>query len=136
MLGERGEEAVIFCTEKLCDFFCSELVKIAREKAVTTPIELSAIAPPQRRVAAINDTVASARLDCVVGALCSLSREKARVAVVSGLVELEFECEERPDRAVSAPCMLSVRGYGRFRVLSLSDKTKKGRYRLSAEKFL
>lgn len=136
VLGDNGEEAVVFCADRLCDFFCSELSLVAREKAVTKPIALSAVVPPQRRFAAINDTVASPRLDCVVGAICSLSREKARDAVVSGLVELDFENEERPDRAVSAPCIISVRGYGRFRVLSLCDKTRKGRYRLSAEKFL
>jgi RNA-binding protein YlmH len=84
----------------------------------------------------ISDTVASPRLDCIVGALCSLSREKARATVESGLVELDFEREERPDRTVSAPCIISVRGYGRFRINSVSDMTKKGRYRLNAEKFV
>ena len=56
--------------------------------------------------------------------------------MVSGFVEVDFETEERPDRTVSAPCTVSVRGYGRFRLLSVEDKTKKGRYRLVAEKYL
>ena len=52
------------------------------------------------------------------------------------LAELDYETEERPDRTVNAPCTVSVRGQGKFRVLSVNDKTRKGRYRLVAEKFL
>jgi RNA-binding protein YlmH len=80
--------------------------------------------------------VASSRLDCVVAAVCSLSRERARAVVESGLVELDFECEERADRAINPPCVISVRGFGRFKINSVSDKTKKGRYRLLAQKYL
>ena len=87
------------------------------------------------RTTELSDTVASARLDCVVASLCRLSREKARECVLSELVELNFEVEDRPDHAVEAPAILSVRGVGRFRVLSLSELTKKGRLRLRAEKY-
>ena len=134
--GDDGVSAAIFCKEELTPFFVSELVKVANEKVKCEAIPLSSVKAPERRMAQINDTVASSRVDCVVGALCSLSREKARAAVTSGLVEVDFEPELRPDRAVISPCILSVRGVGRFRVLSVDDKTKKGRYRLVAEKFL
>ena len=136
VIGDDGEDAVIFCNEALVGYLCEELVWVAREKVKCAAAELSEIEIPPRRFATVNDTVASPRTDCVVGALCSLSREKAREAVVSGLVEVDFEAEERPDRTVSAPCTLSVRGYGRFRLISVEDKTKKGRYRLIAEKYL
>ncbi|MBO5203460.1 MAG: hypothetical protein J6B72_02480 [Clostridia bacterium] len=134
--GESGESATVFCKRAMSVFFCAELKKVASEKARVEEIAADEAQIPEKRFQPISDTVASARIDCVVAALCSLSREKARTAVESGLVELDFECEERPDRTVSAPCLVSVRGYGRYRVLSVNDKTKKGRYRLTAEKFL
>ena len=134
--GENGENAVVFCNDTMVEFFTRELTKVASEKVRCEAVELSAVEVPERKTAQVNDTVASPRLDCIVGALCSLSREKARSAVVSGLVEVDFEAEERPDRTVCAPCSVSVRGYGRYRVISVEDKTKKGRYRLVAEKFL
>lgn len=134
--GDDGARAVLFCTSAMSTFFESALGKISTEKARVESIGCDKVEIPARRFASISDTVASPRLDCIVGALCSLSREKARAAVVSGLVELDYEYEERPDRTVSAPCLVSVRGMGKFRVLSVSDKTKKGRFRLVAEKFL
>lgn len=136
VLGDDGASAVIFCNKALVPFLTEELVWVAREKVKCVAVKISEVEIPERKFLAINDTVASPRADCIVGALCSLSRDKAREAVVSGLVEVNFEPEERPDRALSAPCLVSVRGYGRFRVISVEDKTKKGRYRLVAEKFL
>ena len=136
VIGDDGDSAVIFCDSTLTDFFCVELLKVANEKVKCRVVDLSEIVIPERRMLSINDTVASPRIDCVVGALCSFSRERAREAVVSGIVELDYETEQRPDRAIKAPCTISVRGMGKFRVQSVEDKTKKGRYRLVAEKYL
>lgn len=136
VIGEDGASAVIFCDRPLASFFCSELTKVANEKVKCRSVELDKISVPERRMAAINDTVASPRVDCVIGAVCSTSREKARILVESGVVEVDFETEQRPDRLIKAPCTVSVRGVGRFRIISVEDKTKKGRYRLVAEKFL
>lgn len=134
--GEGGDRAAVFCDSRIAVYIGEELARIAGEKVRVREIPLENVEIPERRFAEISDTVASARLDCIVAAVCSLSRERARAAVESGLVELDFECEERADRAVCAPCMLSVRGFGRFKINSVSDKTKKGRYRLLASKYL
>lgn len=134
MLDES--RAVFFCDSRLTEFFCVSLERVGRDKVKVRKIELDENILPEKRVQKINDTVASARLDCVVAAICSISRERAKERIVSSLVELNYECEERADREVSVPAIISVRGEGKFRVLSLNDKTKKGRYRLVAEKFL
>ncbi len=132
----EGLEIVLLCEDTIADFIINELSYVANDKVKREKLGDGEWAAPQKRVLPISDTVASGRLDAVVGALCNLSREKARTAVESGLVELNYECEERPDRTVDAPAVISVRGVGKFRVLSLSDKTRKGRYRLFAEKYM
>ena len=131
-----GKEAVLLCDSGMANFILSELTLVANDKVKTKEMERGEWIAPGRRMQPIHDTVASGRLDAVVAALCNLSRDKARTAVESGLVEIDFESEERPDRSVSAPAVISVRGVGKFRVLSLCDKTKKGRYRLEAEKYM
>ncbi len=130
------DSAYVFCERGIADFLPSHWERAGRDKIKLSETSVSADFAPARSFAPVSDTVASARLDCVVAALCSLSREKARSTVEAGLVELDYECEERPDREVTAPCLISVRGVGKFRVTSLSDKTRKGRYRLVGEKFL
>ena len=136
LLDSEGREAALICDSAIAQFIESELTFVANDKVKISSVSLGSIALPEKRTSPIHDTVAAPRLDAVVAALCNLSRDKARTVVTTGLAELDFECEERPDRTVTAPAVISVRGYGRYRVLSLCDKTKKGRYRLEAEKYI
>ena len=90
----------------------------------------------KREFQSVSDTVASARFDCVVSALCGLSREKAQGIIRIGEAELDYFTEDRPDRTVGEGSIISVRGYGKFVVVSLSEQTKKGRLRLLANKYI
>jgi RNA-binding protein YlmH len=133
---ENGREAVVLCDTTICGFIESELSCVANDKVRVKRLQNGEWEAPARRTVALHDTVASPRIDAVVSAICGISREKAREAVVSGLVEIDFEREERPDKTVGVPSVVSVRGVGKFKINSLSDKTKKGRYRLEAEKYV
>lgn len=133
--GERTV-ATLLCDTAIADYIASNLTKVGRDTVRVSTVELSADFLPERKFSHISDTVASARLDCIVASVCSLSRERAREAVVAGLVELDYEPEERPDRTVIAPAVLTVRGYGKFKINSVSDVTRKGRLRLDADKYM
>ena len=134
-LDESGRSAVVFCEEGIAPFLLRECTKVANDKVKVTECRLSEVALPPRRFTPIHDTVASPRLDSVVAALCNLSREKARELVCREMVEMNFESEERPDRTVTPPALISVRGFGRYRVLKLGDLTRKGRLRIEAEQY-
>ncbi len=133
---EEEPRALVFCEAKMADFLVSELSRAGSDRILVKDVTEEGWQVPPRRFETISDTVASPRLDAVVAALCRVSREKGGMLVSGGMVELDYEREERSDRAVVADAILSVRGYGKFRILSTEDKTKKGRCRLLAEKFL
>lgn len=133
---QDAHSAVVFCTGRVSEFLVETLEKVANDK-----VRCRAYAPDEtftdgRRTVPVTDTVASARLDCVVAALTGRSRDAAREAVTGGLVEVDYLPEERPDRTLVPPLLLSVRGCGKFRVLPFEGETKKGRLRLRAEKFV
>ena len=136
IVTQNDSSAILFCDLRIADFILTQLSAVGKDKVKCRSVGIDKDFCPKRKVAPISDTVASPRLDCVVAAVCNISREKARDCVISGVVELEYEYCERPDREVSAPCVLSVRGYGKFRICSIGEQTRKGRYRLFAEKFL
>ena len=133
---KNDNEAIFFCDSQLAEFFICNLVRIGRDKVKLCRIDIDKVEAPSRSFLQISDTVASPRLDCIVSALCSLSRERSQEKIENSLVELNFELEERPDKEVVTPAIVSVRGVGKFQVISVSDKTKKGRYRLLAKKYL
>lgn len=136
VLSSEAGGAYIFCDGGIADFIAMELTRVGTDTVKVKRVEIGEDFAPKRALSHVSDTVASARVDCVVAALCSLSREKAATAVRSGLVEVEYETEEAPDRVIVPPCVMSVRGYGKFIVNSLSEHTRKGRIRLDADKYV
>lgn len=132
----NGHEALVMCDVRIKDFLLSEWNSVGRDRVKCEVVDLPSDFTPVRNYAQVNDTLASARLDCVIAALCNLSRADAKSAIESGICEIDYECENHPDREVIPPVLISVRGYGKFRVCSIGGQTKKGRYKLTAQKFL
>ncbi len=135
----REHSAILFADEKISEFLLSEpspLTRVGRDTVRITEYRVSADFENQREYKEIFDTVASPRLDCVVSALASLSREKAKGLVVSGQVMINHITEEKTDTTVDGGDVVTVRSYGKFRIESLSDKTKKDRYKLIAKKYI
>jgi len=131
--GQIG--ARIFCEARMVPFFCDMLTHVGADAVRVCLVNTDEPFAYERQFRPITDTVASPRLDGVVAALCSLSRDKAASLVDMGAVEIDYEVEQRRDRMLCAPCTVTVRGCGKFRIQSLSDKTKKGRLRLNAEQY-
>ena len=136
LFDEAKPRAIIFCDKAVSSFICENLLKVASDNVKTAEVSVSDVRFPERKFLHISDTVASDRLDGVVAALLSLSRERAKELVVGGTVELDFEVCERPDKCVPSSSVITVRGHGKFRINSLLDRTKKGRLRLDADKYV
>jgi len=84
LIEEKGKRAVVFCSASIADFIETALERVGNDKVRARNIRLDKEELPQRKFAPINDTVASARLDCIVASLCSLSRAKAQEAITAG----------------------------------------------------
>ncbi len=128
--------AIVFCDGRIAEFILSELKKIGSDTVKTGRTEVAADFFYEPKSVLISDTVASARLDCVVAALSGLAREKAQYAVKSGSVTLDYFVADECDEPAREGSVLSIRGVGKFKILSLFDTTKKGRLRLLAKKYI
>ncbi|MBE6588694.1 MAG: hypothetical protein E7643_00820 [Ruminococcaceae bacterium] len=128
--------AVLFCSRTLADFFVTDLVKVGADTVKCTLYVPDEHFTDGRRYAPISDTVASARLDCAVAALCNLSRDAAQGLIRTGMVEVEYETAERTDLVLFPPVTITVRGHGKFILRSFDGETHKGRLRLRADKLI
>ncbi len=128
--------AVLFCDRTMATFLCEHLTRVANDAVRVRSITLPPDFNGGRSYLRITDTVASKRADGVVAALANLSREKARALFEARMVEIEYEIADKPDRPVAAGEVIVIRGKGKFIVRAISDQTKKGRYRLLADKYL
>lgn len=131
-----AHNAILMTDTRVGDFLAVSLTKVATDTVKVGRVPEGTALAGTRRLQPISDTVASQRLDCVVAALCNLSREKAQMAVKAGLCELDYEAVEDCSATVDAPAVISVRGYGKFAVHAFDGVTKKGRVRLAAGKYV
>ena len=128
--------AVIFCSDKICEFLKSSLDRISNDAVSVAGFDVTDDFSPNREFKRISDTIASNRLDCVVSALTGLSREKAQELIKKELCQLNYITEWRCDRALETPCVLTLRGYGKYILRELDGFTKKGRLKMSADKYI
>jgi len=135
VLPDGDKSAVAFCDSRIASFICAELTKVSRDKVRVSVTEIKEDFIPERKFVDINEPISSTRLDCIVCALCSVSRERASELISAGLVEIDFETEEKPDRRREMPCVATVRGFGKYKLLRADAKTRKGRLRLEAKKY-
>lgn len=109
------------------------------DRAGNTPIRVTVLdaAPdievPQGEM--LRDTVASLRLDSLLAAGMKTSRGRAAEIIRMGAVAVDHTPEERVDRLIEAGQLLSVRGFGRVRLIEVGDRTRKERLPVRLEIF-
>nr|MBQ4317771.1 hypothetical protein [Clostridia bacterium] len=132
-------EAVIFTIPSVAKWLCEDIEapeSIGRDKVKFRPAAISDTFGSGREYKRIDGVIASPRIDCVCALLCGLSREKAKIHITSGAVQLNYgECTS-PDREINEGDIISVRGSGRFRIETFDGRTKKDRLRISAVKYI
>lgn len=131
--------AVVFCTPAVCDFLCSQenpLVSVGRDRVKVRPCTVPLDFDGGRHFSRVSGTAASMRLDCVTAALCGASREKVKEMIAAGLVTLDYEEALDCDRELSGTEIISVRGFGKYRLECDGSRTKKDRQRINALKYV
>lgn len=84
----------------------------------------------------ISGTVASMRLDCVVGLATGLSRDKSASLIKSDKVEVNHFAVDSVSYEVNGKDIISIRGFGRFILSEINGSTKKGRIHINLNKFI
>lgn len=127
--------SVAFIKDDIKDYLLSQITKIGN--VGVTIEEWDGYTLPfvdNRKV--LGCTVSSPRLDGVVSAVIPLSREKAASAIKQGLVFVNGIAVGNVSYTVKEQDKISVRGKGKFIVSEFSGTTKKGRLKLTVEKYI
>lgn len=119
-------DVFLFTLEENAPYIEANLESAGREKLRFERAE-GALALPEPKGREVRDTVASLRLDAVIGAAFSLSRAQAQEAIRAGKVRLDHVEELRTDAQVNEGAMLSMRGAGRAKLTQVGSLTRKGR---------
>ncbi len=92
--------------------------------------------PTAHKFKEITDTVASARLDCLVAALANVGRSEAERKITAGEVLVNSVQCKKVSHTVHEGEKITVRGEGKFIIDEIGPLTRKGRLMLSARKYI
>ncbi|SKA76964.1 RNA-binding protein YlmH, contains S4-like domain [Clostridium sp. USBA 49] len=78
----------------------------------------------------------SLRLDSVVGSLCNISRSKAVSIINNGKVLVDYNEIYEKDKSIELNTVITIRGYGKFKIINIIGSTQKGRLKLQISKYV
>ena len=82
------------------------------------------------------DTVAAARLDCVVASLAGCSRSVACQLIEEKLVLVNSVCCDKTVKNIKNGDTVTIRSKGKFIIDSIDGRTKKDRLIIKAKKYI
>ncbi len=122
--------AFFVCLPNLAAHITQNVLKIGNVGVTLLAVGPASLPEPEQRLEVKSVTVASLRADAVLCAAFSLSRADAAELIDAGRVSVNHLRCEQAAKLLAAGDLLSVRGFGRAKLVSVGSQTKKGRLRV------
>lgn len=120
----------IIIMREMCEYLLNNLNKIGREKVILENVDLNEIMSLGENAKDITYSVASLRADSVISGAFGISREKSSSLFKEEKVLINFLLAKNDSKNIKEGDLISVRGFGRIKVLEILGETKKGRIRI------
>ena len=122
-------ETICFVAEEIVGYISAQLTKVSRTPVRVEQTELSEITI-KKEVEIRRLTAASLRLDAVAGGVLHMSRGKIQALIAAEKANVNWNVVTNPACLLKEGDMVSVRGFGRFRLCSIGERNKKDRISL------
>lgn len=126
--------AFVACSSGISQYLLYNLKKVGSTNVSVS--EAEEVKKKEEELKVTETTVASLRLDCVIGSGFGFSRSKAVEIIKSGRVRLNWEDADSPSKEVKEGDVISLRGKGRIVLDEVSGTTKKDRVKITIKKYL
>ncbi len=134
ILVEKGR-AVVFVTDDVLKFVLTQIQKVGNV-GVSVIEGFSEPLPQVSAKQSLSTTVASTRIDCIVSAVCNISRGQATQKISDGLVSRNSVCVTKPTINVNPGDKITIRQKGKFEITSCDGHSKSGRIILRYNKYV
>jgi RNA-binding protein YlmH len=125
----------ILVAEEMAPFFSLHLTQVGRLKVSVQALPIYELKTTNQKLEELFCSVASMRLDGIVSEVVRLSRAKVLPPIQNGRCKVNWKVEENPSRPLKEGDVISLQGFGRFKLLAVEGLSKKGRIRLKIGKF-
>lgn len=126
---------VPICSE-ISYYVKENLTKIGKSPCTVDILYINESIIPQYKFEEKDIIATSMRADCVISALCNISRSTCVDIINKGKVLVDYQRINNKNYCINEGTIITVRGYGKFRVLEAMGKTKRERYKIKIKKYI
>lgn len=123
--------ATIIAESKIVSYIMLNLEKVANTKVCCKKIKLDYLNSRKNDSAEKNIIVSSLRLDAVLSAAFGLSRNKTNTLISSGMAFINWQSFDSPSKNICQDDVVTLRGFGRIKIIEIKGKTKKDKFLLN-----
>lgn len=128
-----GERIQLFVDKKFTFFFVSQVTKISKTPVRLKEISLLEQVKEVKKSQTKDILVSSLRLDKLVASSFKLSRNQASQLIAGRKVKVNYAINDNPSQQLELNDLISVRKFGRLKVLKENGLSKSGKYKLTIE---
>ena len=123
-------------SEKITEIILNGLYQIGKASCIIKEIDIVKGKIPEYRYDDKIIVIPSRRLDSIVAAITNLSRTKVIEPIEKGKVLVDYLEENDKSRNIEIGSLITIRGYGKFKLFSDKGETRKGKERLLIRKYI
>ena len=130
----EGNEAYIPVINEIAPYILNNLTSISNTSCEVSIVDnIEEI--PKVNFKDIDIISSSLRIDCIVGAITKVSRNTSEKLIKEGKVLLNYSALLEKSREISMEDIVTIRGYGKFKVLNILGNTSSGRIKIRIKKY-
>lgn len=122
------DDTQLIVAEEIADFVRMNLTQVGKASVTCELISWESICLPDVQWDEHQGSVTSLRLDVVVAEMYRLSRSKATDLIKAERVKVNWKTIDKPSYELTPGDDLSVRGFGRSRVIAIEGETRRGNH--------
>ena len=131
-----GDKTVqILAHQRLHDYLWINFNQIKGREINVRLKEYTQISAFQKVFRRLSVVVASNRLDGIINKIWGFSRQNSLVYIKQGKVRVNYTEIEKNDFRLQTGDIISLRGKGKVRIVSMNERTKKGNIRLEIDQY-
>ncbi|MGL4606862.1 MAG: YlmH/Sll1252 family protein [Eubacteriaceae bacterium] len=132
-----GEDRVQIITKKhLKDFFMINLNKIKGRNIKISFKEINELIVIEKKFKRLSVVIASERIDGIINKIWGFSRQDSILYIKQGRLRINGREVFKNDFKIKPGDIISVRGKGKAKIISMDSRTKKGNLRLEVDKYI
>mgnify|MGYP000879464715 CR=1 FL=1 len=130
------DRAALLVDEKVATYIQMNLSKIGRATVEIYPLTVENLEPPIPEIKEIHTSVASLRVDAVLSSGFPISRGKAVDYIKAQKVFKNWVLVDSPSEPVEANDIITLRGFGRIKLVYIGNKTRKNRMSVIIHRYI